>query len=117
VAQRWRLTRTSDGETVTYPNFDGWRWFEDGLTPPDVSGKGWTWVLDSPPPPPAPPPPPTSQQLADQLDALSNSTERVVLGLRSLISLLADDKGISDAQAFAAVKNRAKQIVEGTRGQ
>jgi len=54
MAQRWRLTRADDGATVTYPGFSGWRWFEDGLVPPPVEGKGWLWVEDPPPPPPEP---------------------------------------------------------------
>lgn len=116
MAQRWRLTLMTDGSTVTYPNFDGYRWFDDGVTPQNPAGKAWQWVLDNPPPLPDPPREPTSQELADRLDALTNDRDTLVLAVRALISLLADDKSVTDAQARTAVKARMKLIAEKQRG-
>lgn len=61
-------------------------------------------------------PKPTAADLAAQLDAVVGSTDRLELVLRAVVSLIADSRGITDAQAKAAVKQRAQQIAAGDRG-
>lgn len=79
----------------------------------DVAGVGWTYDGNSFYPP--------SSTLSDaeinrRFRDIDESSDRIELALRAVISLLADQLGVTDQQAKDAVRQRMKAIVEGTRG-